>query len=44
MSTTQLTPFVFGKAIVRTLTDANGSFWFVAKDVCKVLGLSLIHI
>lgn len=42
MSTTQLTPFVFGKAIVRTLTDANGSFWFVAKDVCKVLGLGNI--
>lgn len=37
MNTTQLTPFVFGKAIVRTLADTNGSFWFVAKDVCHIL-------
>lgn len=39
MQNTQITPFMFGETLVRTLTDSNGSFWFIAKDVCKVLGL-----
>lgn len=37
MQNTQLVPFTFGKNRVRTLTDANGVFWFIAKDVCQVL-------
>ena len=37
MQNTQITPFMFGETLVRTLADSNGSFWFIAKDVCKVL-------
>lgn len=32
-------PFAFKGAALRTLTDENGEPWFVAKDVCDILGL-----
>lgn len=31
-------PFKFGQADVRALQDESGEPWFVAKDVCEVLG------
>lgn len=34
-----IVPFVFEEQEVRTITDQNGNPWFVAKDVCGVLGL-----
>lgn len=36
----QLMPFAFGDNLVRIHRDENGNPWFVAKDVCRVLGLS----
>lgn len=32
-------PFDFQGTEVRTITDADGNPWFVAKDVCAVLGI-----
>ena len=37
MNTTQLTPFQFDSTRVRTITDDQGSIWFVAADVCEAL-------
>ena len=37
---TRLIPFTYEKKQVRTLVDENGESWWVAKDVCKVLGFS----
>lgn len=34
-----LLPFAFDDALVRVFTDEIGNPWFVAKDVCRVLGL-----
>ncbi len=34
-----LLPFAFGDALVRVAVDELGDPWFVAKDVCDVLGL-----
>ena len=39
MKMSNITPFAFGDNLVRSMTDENGNPWFVAKDVCKVLGL-----
>lgn len=39
MTNSELTVFEFGMNEVRTLTDANSEPWFVAKDVCDVLGI-----
>lgn len=36
---TEIQRFDFKGAALRTLTDENGEPWFVAKDVCDVLGL-----
>ena len=38
MSDVQL--YSFDGAQVRTLTDENGEPWFVAKDVCDILGIT----
>lgn len=38
--TQQIQPFDFEGTQVRTLTDDNGAPWFVARDVCDVLGIS----
>lgn len=35
---TEIQTFNFNNASLRTLTDENGEPWFVAKDVCDVLG------
>ena len=35
----EIMPFMFGESVVRVITDENGEPWFVAKDVCRVLGL-----
>lgn len=35
----EIMPFMFGENVVRVITDGNGEPWFVAKDVCRVLGL-----
>lgn len=37
---TEIQTFNFNHNPVRTLTDKNGEPWFVAKDVCDVLGLN----
>lgn len=34
-----VTPFVFEDELVRVRRDENGHPWFVAKDVCRVLGI-----
>lgn len=36
---TEIQTFNFNAATLRTLTDENGDPWFVAKDVCDILGL-----
>ena len=38
--TTDIKPFDFHGQTVRTLTDSHGEPWFVAKDVCEILGYS----
>lgn len=35
----EMQTFNFNRATLRTLTDENGEPWFVAKDVCDILGL-----
>lgn len=37
---TEIQTFNFNSATLRTLTDKNGEPWFVAKDVCDILGHS----
>ena len=37
---TEIQTFNFNNATMRTLTDENGEPWFVAKDVCDILGHS----
>nr|UVY59140.1 MAG: antirepressor protein KilAC domain [Bacteriophage sp.] len=36
---TEIQTFNFNAASLRTMTDENGDPWFVAKDVCDILGL-----
>lgn len=36
---TEIQTFNFNSATLRTLTDENGEPWFIAKDVCDILGL-----
>ena len=38
MDTNQITPFEFHGNDVRALTDEHGDPWFIAKDICDVLG------
>lgn len=37
---TEIQTFNFNSTPVRTLTDEAGDPWFVAKDICDILGLS----
>nr|UVX39565.1 MAG: antirepressor protein KilAC domain [Bacteriophage sp.] len=37
---TEIQTFNFNAASLRTMTDENGDPWFVAKDVCNILGLN----
>lgn len=39
MQSNQITPFCFGENVVRVFMDENGEPWFVAKDVCNIIGL-----
>lgn len=41
---TEIQTFNFKSASVRTLTDENGDPWFVAKDVCDILGIDTNHL
>lgn len=34
----QITPFFFEQHQVRVITDDNGEYWFVAKDIAEILG------
>lgn len=40
MDTNQITPFNFHDETVRVLTDEHDEPWFIAKDICDVLGLN----
>lgn len=40
----EITPFDFKGNQLRTLTDSQGEPWFVAKDVCDILGLGTEHL
>ncbi len=37
---TGITPYIFQDEMVRVHQDNNGEPWFVAKDVCRVLGIA----
>lgn len=41
---TEIQTFNFNNATMRTLTDENGEPWFVAKDVCDILGIDTNHL
>lgn len=41
---TEIQRFDFKGAALRTLTDENGEPWFVAKDVCDILGIDTNHL
>lgn len=41
---TEIQRFDFKGAALRTLTDENGEPWFVAKDVCDILGNDTNHL
>lgn len=41
---TETQTFNFHTATVRTLVDENGEPWFVAKDVCDILGIDTNHL
>lgn len=40
----EIQTFNFNSATMRTLTDENGEPWFVAKDVCSILGIDTNHL
>ncbi|MEY2343153.1 Bro-N domain-containing protein [Acidithiobacillus sp. IBUN Pt1247-S3] len=42
MNTSNIIPFAFNKKAVRVITDEHGEPWWVATDVCKVLGLEQV--
>jgi prophage antirepressor-like protein len=39
----QIIPFNYKAKTVRVIQDENGDLWWVAKDVCKILGLEDTH-
>lgn len=39
----QIIPFYYKSKTVRVIQDENGDPWWVAKDVCKILGLEDTH-
>lgn len=41
---TEIQAFHFNAATLRTLTDENGEPWFIAKDVCDILGIDTNHL
>lgn len=42
--TNEIQTFNFNATTLRTLTDENGEPWFVAKDVCDILGIDTNHL
>ncbi len=40
----QITPFDFSGKTVRILTDDKGDLWWIASEVCRVLGLSNVTV
>lgn len=40
MTKSNVIPFQFESKTIRVVTDENGDTWFVASDVCAVLGIS----
>ena len=40
----EIQKFDFRGAALRTLTDEAGEPWFVAKDVCDILGIDTNHL
>ena len=40
----EIRKFDFRGASLRTLTDEAGEPWFVAKDVCDILGIDTNHL
>jgi anti-repressor protein len=43
MDTNQITRFDFHGATVRVITDEHNETWFIAKDICDVLGIDTNH-
>lgn len=41
---TEIQTFNFNTATMRTLTDKAGDPWFIAKDVCNILGIDTNHL
>lgn len=41
---TEIQTFNFNNTTMRTMTDENGEPWFVAKDVCNILGIDTNHL
>ena len=39
METKAITTFAFDDHLVRVFEDEKGNPWFVAKDVCRILGI-----
>lgn len=39
MTQQNIMPFTYGEHEVRAIKDGNGSVWWVAKDICRVIGL-----
>jgi prophage antirepressor-like protein len=39
MTQQNIMPFTYGEQEIRVIKDGNGSVWWVAKDICRVLGL-----
>lgn len=42
--TNEIQTFNFNAATMRTMTDKNGDPWFIAKDVCNILGIDTNHL
>jgi prophage antirepressor-like protein len=38
-----LVQFAYGDRVVRTVANVNGEVWFVAADVCQVLGIQNVR-
>jgi prophage antirepressor-like protein len=40
MTQQNIIPFIYGEQEIRVIKEAQGNPWWVAKDICRVLGLS----
>ena len=39
MTQQSIMPFIYGEQEIRVVTDKQGNPWWVAKDICDVLGI-----